>query len=151
MSLESPAALSRREAAERWHHLEELDDGCAVVTRRLEVVYLNGTARALAREDWYGHPCWYVLPVKDASCICTCPAIRAGSSAEILYCEETIYPEDGVPVVLGVGIVPVGDGSTPADTLLLLRPKSPGGDSDAFRREVIRDADELQTRVPTGR
>ncbi|MAG71295.1 MAG: hypothetical protein CL471_13520 [Acidobacteria bacterium] len=151
MPLESTAALRRRETAERWHHLEGLDDACAVVTRRMEVVYLNETARSLAVDDWYGRPCWHVLPVRDPSCVWTCAAVRAVSLAESLYCEETIYPKHGAPVTLGVGVVPVGEDSTRGDALLLLRLKSPGGGNDGFRQEVIRAAEDLQARVPTGR
>jgi hypothetical protein len=110
----------------------------------MEVVYLNGAARSLAREDWYGRPCWQVLPVRDASCAWACPAVRAVGSAAVLYCEETIYPEHSAPVTLGVGVIPIGEGPTRGDALLLLRPKIPAGRHDAFRQEVIRDAERLR-------
>ena len=96
MESDGPAAF--------WSFLEDQADACAVVTRRMNVLYLNAPARSLVPKDWFGKRCWAVFPVNDAFCAARCPAIRAVSrSDEIVYCEEKLdLGEDAPLLVLGV-------------------------------------------------
>ncbi len=122
----------------RWSFLEEESDACCVVTRRMEVVYLNATARSLVRADFFGRRCWEVFPVGGGACAARCPAVRAVSQADaIVYCEETVQVA-GQPVTLGVAVIPLRTAPAGPDRgLLLLRPKTAGRSDEAFRDELL--------------
>ena len=59
----------------RWSRLEDCSDASAVVSRRMEVLYLNPAARSLVPPRWRGLRCWEVFPVRDRSCASPCPAM----------------------------------------------------------------------------
>ncbi len=122
----------------RWSFLEEESDACCVVTRRMELVYLNATARSLVRADFFGRRCWEVFPVGGGACAARCPAVRAVSQADaIVYCEETVQVA-GQPVTLGVAVIPLRTAPAEPDRgLLLLRPKTAGRSDETFRDELL--------------
>ncbi len=131
-----------QQLASRWHFLEQAGDACAVVTRRMEVLYLNAAARVLVPSEWFGRRCWEVFPVAEEGCAARCPAIRAVSNAEdIAYCEETLVAPDGITQNLGVAVIPLRiAGAEGEQAILLLRPKAPGEPEDILRRELLRRA-----------
>jgi hypothetical protein len=133
--------------ADYWGPLEEISDASVVVTRSMQVLYLNATAKSLVPEDWRGLRCWELFPVGDTSCASRCPAIKAVQSASgISYCEEEIYP-DGAPVRLGVAVIPLPDESLrAARAVLVLRPKNSELPEETFREALLRDALALRVR-----
>ena len=136
----------REDEPARWSFLEEESDGCCVVTRRMELVYLNAVARSLVPGDFLGRRCWEVFPVGDQACASRCPAVRAVSKAEadaIVYCEETLHVAGG-PVTLGVAVIPLQMAQEGRERgLLLLRPKTAGSSDEAFRQELLEHARRL--------
>jgi hypothetical protein len=124
----------------RWEFLEGEADACAVVTRRMEVVYLNAAGRSLVPDGWLGERCWNVFPVGSAACAAACPAIRAVSAGcGIEYCEETIYP-GGEAVRLGVAVVPLDGARTGPRAILRLRPIREDVPRETFRAALLADA-----------
>lgn len=123
--------ISESDSDRRWGFLDDEPDACCVLTRRMEVIYLNAAARALVPgfeegSAWFGQRCWDVFPAREG-CATGCPAVQSvarGTIREIEYCEESVYPEDGTPIVLDVAIVPLTavrhDGGA---AVLVLRPK----------------------------
>jgi hypothetical protein len=135
----SPAAM-----AARWQFLEQNSDACSVITRRMELLYLNTAARALTPSQWFGRRCWQVFPVADQSCAARCPVVQAfDQSSDILYCEETVYPAGQPPLVLSVAVIPLPTrtGET-GQALLMLRPKT-GGELSA-RAQLLADASRMR-------
>lgn len=132
-----------------WNFLEEEADACAVVTRRMEVIFLNPAARRLVPRRWFGCRCWEIFPVGDESCAARCPAVRAVSrGSEIIYCEETLFPRGGEPVPVGVAVIPVA--GSPEDgqrAVLLIRPKPAGAAGQDFRGELLARAEALHARI----
>lgn len=132
----------------RWSRLEDCSDASAVVSRRMEVLYLNPAARSLVPPRWRGLRCWEVFPVRDRSCASQCPAIRAVQSREVFYCEEEVNPEGSTPVRLGVAVIPLAEvPEQTARAVLLLRPKSPVACDETFRRDLLNDAERLRASV----
>jgi hypothetical protein len=131
--------------AVKWAGLDDQGDPCAVVTRRMEVVYLNPAAQSLVPEAWPGRRCWEVFPVGAAACASRCPAVRAVTAAdEIELCEETIFP-GGDPVLLGVAVIPVGPPESESyRAMLLLRPRPADSAPDQFRARLLEDASRLR-------
>ena len=131
-----------QQLASRWHFLEQTEDACVVVTRRMEVLYLNAAARVLVPSVWFGRRCWEVFPVTGERCAARCPAIRAVSNAEdIVYCEETLFAPDGITQSLGVAVIPLRiAGAEGEQGILLLRPKAPREPEDILRRGLLRRA-----------
>jgi hypothetical protein len=116
------------ESALRWGFLEEDPDACAVVSDRMELVYMNAPARKLVSRAWFGRRCFEIFPTANDLCAFRCPTMTAvHESHEILYCEETLRGPEGPARELGVAVIPIGEleGSTrdSARALLLLRPK----------------------------
>jgi len=132
--------------ASRWGFLEEQSDACSVVTRRMEVVYLNHSAQTLVPPAWMGRRCWEVFPVGASSCAARCPAVKAVSASnEIVYCEETIYP-GGKPLPLGVAVIPLGEtGKDGEQAVLLLRPRAGHQEGDEFKAALLEDARNLRS------
>lgn len=133
--------------AARWSFLDGAEDACAVVTPRMEVVYLNEAARSLVPASWFGFRCWEVFPVRDRTCAARCPAVRSLQNGnEIEYCEETVYPAGTDPVTLGVAVIPLPLNPTGDDerALLVLRPKPAGVDEELFRGQLLADAAALE-------
>jgi hypothetical protein len=67
------------------------------------------------------------------------------ASGEIFYCEERIYPDGAAPVLLGVAVIPLPEGSAEqARAILLLRPKGPEVSHEDFRLRLLSDAGRLR-------
>jgi hypothetical protein len=130
----------------RWSFLNEQSGACSVVTRKMEVLYLNQTARSLVPPQWMGRRCWEVFPVGTSSCAARCPAVKAVSMNDgIAYCEETIYP-GGTPLPLGVAVIPLGaPGKYLEQAVLLIRPKNDQLAPEAFKEQLLRDAESLRS------
>jgi hypothetical protein len=137
---------SRERLAFRWGFLEREPDACAVVTRRMEVVYLNAAASSLVKPGWFGSQCWDVLLVEEAWCPAGCPVVGAVFRADdIIYCEETIRAHDGSPVPVGIAAIPVRVPCEEGEqALLLLRPAPPDAAREVFRRELLERAGKLR-------
>jgi hypothetical protein len=138
-----------KSAATHWSFLDDVPDGCAVVTQRMEVLFANSSARTLLPDDWFGRRCFEVFPVLDRKCASACPAVRAVRDADhILYCEETVVAPGGAMVRLGVAVIPFAqtreDG---ARAVLLLRAKADDVDTEAFRAGLEADARKLESRT----
>lgn len=114
------------ESALRWGFLEDDPDACAVVSDRMELVYMNEPARKLISQEWFGRRCFEIFPTANDLCAFKCPTIAAVHEAhEILYCEETLRGPEGPARELGVAVIPLeGMSHDEARALLLLRPKS---------------------------
>jgi hypothetical protein len=112
----------------------------------MELLYLNATARALARPQWLGHRCWQVFPVADQSCAARCPVSQAiRGLKEISYCEETIYPSGQSPLVLSVAVIPLpGLTDEEPNALIFMRPKAKTRAGDSMGADMIEEARELQ-------
>ena len=137
------------ENAMRWEFLESESDACAVVSERMELLYLNEAGRALTLPHWFAKRCFEVLPHRDESCAWHCPTIVAVSEAEeITYCEEDLSPAEGQPLILGTAVIPLEhtteDG---AKALLMFREKTAGAGEARFREQLLTDAQGLNTRV----
>ena len=142
-------SLFKDENAFRWEFLEQQKDACAVVSERMEVLYLNEAGRALTLPDWYAKRCFEVLPNVDGQCAWHCPTITAVSNArEITYCEETLGPAGGPSVTLGTAVIPMEHSEEDgAKALLLFRRKSGEADQQQFREELLADARKLEAQV----
>ncbi len=137
------------ESAIRWEFLEDESDACAVVSERMELLYLNGAGRALTLPDWFAKRCFEVLPHRDENCAWHCPTITAVSEAEeITYCEEALSPADGPSVTLGTAVIPMEHSAEDgAKALLMFRRKDAGSDQKSFQEKLLADAHDLHTRV----
>lgn len=148
---ESPATHSafKDENAIRWEFLESESDACAVVSERMELLFLNEAGRSLTLPDWFAKRCFEVLPSRDEHCAWHCPTITAVSEAEsITYCEEALSPADGPSVTLGTAVVPLTHSAEDgAKALLMFRQKLPGIDEARFQERLLADARDLSARV----
>ena len=137
------------ESAIRWEFLEDESDACAVVSERMELLYLNEAGRALTLPDWFAKRCFEVLPNRDEHCAWHCPTITAVSEAsEITYCEEALSPADGPSVTLGTAVIPVAHSAEDgARALLMFRRKDIGGDQKSFQEKLLADARDLDARI----
>lgn len=137
------------ETAMRWEFLDEEPEACAVVSERMELVYLNTAGRTLTPPEWFTRRCFEVLPVPDQNCAWKCPAITAVNKAEeVTYCEERLSV-DGAPAVdLGMAVIPLRrvreDGSK---AILLFRNKEGVRDEERFRDELLGHARDLDARI----
>jgi len=143
--------ILKDENAIRWEFLEDQSDACAVVSERMELLYLNAAGRALTLPDWFAKRCFEVLPNRDGHCAWHCPTIVAVSGADkITYCEEALAPADGPSVILGTAVIPMEHSSEDgAKALLLFRPKSTGDDQRDFQEKLLADARDLHDIVAT--
>ncbi len=141
------------ESAIRWEFLENESDACAVVSERMELLYLNGAGRALTLPDWFAKRCFEVLPHRDENCAWHCPTITAVSEAEeITYCEEALSPADGPSVTLGTAVIPMEHSADDgAKALLMFRRKDTGSDQKSFQEKLLTDARDLHARVAAHR
>ena len=135
----------------RWGFLEENGDACAVVSDRMELVYLNALARGLVPEEWFGRRCFEIFPTANEVCAFKCPTIAAVHEAsEIHYCEELLRMPDGAIRELGVAVIPLGGSSgDEARALLLLRPKADGSE-DSLLSDARRLRGDLLSRFERG-
>ena len=63
----------RDEASLQWAFLDDEEDPCMVLSERMECVYVNGAARTLVPEEWFGKRCFEVLPTVDETVPFTVP------------------------------------------------------------------------------
>ena len=141
------------ESAMRWEFLEDESDACAMVSERMELLYLIEAGRALILPDWFSKRCFEVLPHRDEHCAWHCPTITAVSEAdEITYCEEALSPADGPSVTLGTAVIPIEHSAEDgAKALLMFRRKDPGGDQKSFQEKLLADARDLHARIAAHR
>jgi hypothetical protein len=144
-----PISTLRDEAAVRWGFLEDETDACAVVSERMELVYLNALARILTPPQWFAKRCFEVLPATNEQCAWQCPTIAAVHQAEdITYCEESLHGDDASVVILGTAVIPLTRvREDESRALLLFRHKDESCDEAEFRKQLLEDASRLQTRV----
>ena len=137
------------ESAMRWEFLEDENDACAVVSERMELLYLNGAGRALTLPDWFAKRCFEVLPNRDEHCAWHCPTITAVSEAAgITYCEEALSPADGPSVTLGTAVIPMEHSAEDGTkALLMFRRKDAGSDQKSFQEKLLADARDLHARI----
>ncbi len=139
--------LLQEETSMRWNFLDQEPEACAVVTRRMELLYLNPSCQSLVPIDWFSRRCFEVLPHEEALCALDCPTIHAVQTAEeISYAEETLRLEDGASMTLGTAVIPLRETGL-ARAVLLFREKAADTDADAFTTRLLADARELQERV----
>ena len=120
-----------------------------MVSKGIEVIYLNGQAKSLVQSDWLGKPCWKVFPVADQNCAARCPAVKAvRNGGPIAFCEEKICAVDRSPLDLAVAVIPlpVAHDQKPG-AILLMRPK-PGDEETQFRSRLMDDARKLRKSSP---
>lgn len=141
-------SMLRDEISATWDFLEKESEPCAVVSERMELLYLNKTGRTLGAAEWFGKRCFEVLPVTDSWCALHCQTIKAvNQTDEIAYCEENFWGQPGAAVGFGGAIIPLGDFKRAgAQALIVLRPKVKT-DDEGFRKSVLAYARELQSRV----
>jgi hypothetical protein len=132
------------ESALRWGFLEDEPDACAVVSDRMEVVYMNEPARKLVAESWFGRRCFEIFPTANDLCAFHCPTMTAvHQSHDILYCDEILRAPGGPVRELGVAVIPLeGMSRDEARSLLLLRPKS-----ESTREALLEEASKLEGRL----
>jgi len=122
-------SILEEEGSLRWGFLDANDDACAVVSDRMELVYLNESARELVPEQWFGRRCFEIFPTANELCAFKCPTIAAVQDArEVYHCEEVLRVPAGETRKLDVAVIPLaGMSGDAACALLLLRPKSEEG------------------------
>lgn len=141
-------SLLKEETSLRWNFLDQQPEACAVVTTRMELLYLNYACQSLVPVDWFSLRCFEVLPHEDALCALDCPTIHAVQTAEeITVCEETLRFDDGRAAALSTAVIPLRETDDRAKAVLLFRANDPTIDADEFRSRLLADARELQDRV----
>ena len=132
------------ESALRWGFLEDNPHACAVVSDRMELIYMNQPARKLVSESWFGRRCFEIFPTANDLCAFHCPTMTpVHQSHDILYCEETLRAPSGPVRELGVAVIPLeGMSQDEARSLLLLRPKS-----ESTREALLEEASKLRGRL----
>lgn len=142
-------SILKEETAMRWGFLDDEAEPCAVVTERMELVYLNGLARVLTPPEWFAKRCFEVLPVTNEQCAWQCPTITAVHEAkELTYCEEHLRRDDGSTIDLGTAVIPFSWSSEDgAKALLMFRLKEDDVEGTEFQEELLRDASDLQARL----
>ncbi|NIR28215.1 MAG: hypothetical protein GWN84_02550 [Gammaproteobacteria bacterium] len=133
----------------RWGFLDQERDACAVVSQRMELVYINRAGQGLVPREWFGKRCFEVLPVVNEKCAWHCPTIKAvAESPGIVYCEELIHTADEPALAFGVAVIPVPQtGEDPARAVLLLRRKDAGVDEGAFQHSLLQEGARTLLRI----
>lgn len=142
-------SMLKDEVALHWSFLDAESDGFAVVSERMELLFVNTAARALVFEDWFAKRCWEAFPTKHEECLLRCPTIQAmGKGDEIRYQEEVLEPEGKSSMRLGVAMIPLPAGRPDkAAALLLLRPRDDTPGEVSFRSKVLAAAIEVRSRL----
>lgn len=143
-------SILQDESAMRWSFLEEETCACAVVTERMELVYLNGPGRSITPVEWFGKRCFEVLPTSDSGCAWECPTLSAVAEHQhITYCEESLRLEaEEQPLVLGTAVIPLPErGDDAAYAVLMFKPKPLLCDEARFREQLISEATLLRERI----
>ena len=143
-----PQSSLEDEAAIRWGFLEEDALALAAVSDRMELVYLNESARELVPVSWFGKRCFEVFPVADELCAFSCPTIHAVHEAtEIRHCHESLKLDNGVNRELEVAVIPLGSAKKRATALLLLRNQEILANPEEDERKLFEDAERVRQRV----
>jgi hypothetical protein len=66
-------SMLQQESALRWGFLKQEKNACAIVSDRMEIVYMNEPARRLVLLDWFGRRCFEVFPTAKDLCAIGCP------------------------------------------------------------------------------
>ena len=141
-------SLLKEETTMRWGFLDKEPEACAVVTARMELVYLNYACQSLVPVDWFSRRCFEVLPHEDALCALDCPTIHAVQTArEITVCEEALRFADDSTATLGTAVIPLQDADDLASAVLLFRRKDAAADTDTFTSQLLEDARALRERL----
>lgn len=142
-------SMLQDETALRWGFLEDEVETVAVVSPRMELVYVNSSGRRLLPENWFGKRCFETLAVGTGECAWTCPTIQAVDASEgLVYCEEHVNLEDGLTLDLGVVVIPMPqDKVRSAKALLFMRKKPQLGVEPGYQETLLKDAASLQGRV----
>lgn len=141
-------SLLKEETSMRWGFLDQEREACAVVTTRMELLYLNFACQSLVPVDWFSRRCYEVLPHENAMCAMDCPTIHAvQTAAEITVCEEALRFADGTSAALATAVIPLPDSDDMARALLMFRRKDSADDTESFAARLLADAKELQDRV----
>ncbi len=145
----NPASAFRDEEQLRWEFLDQEPEACAVVSQRMELVYINPAGQRLVPREWFGKRCFEVLPVVNEKCAWHCPTIKAvAESPGIVYCEELIRTADEPALAFGVAVIPVPQtGEDPARAVLLLRRKDAGVNQAAFQHDLLREGARMLLRI----
>ena len=132
----------RDETALRWGFLEEEDWPCAVVSDRMELVYINASGRALVPQEWFGRRCYEVLPNVDEACGLHCPTMAAvHEAAEPVYCKEELTSSSGETVTFGVAVIPLALGERErVKAVLLLHRRGENVDEAGFQQALLGEA-----------
>ena len=144
-------ALLKEGAALSWQFLEEMSDPCAVVTGRMELLFINQPCQSLVPHEWFARRCFEMLPTSEALCALDCPTIRAVQTSDaIVYADECLRTDDGSTIDLGTAVIPVERSvEDSAKAILLFRLRDPGIDTDRKRFEagLLEDAAKLAERA----
>lgn len=149
--MNEPKSPLREQTELRWNFLEREKDPCAVVTKRMEIVFSNRAAKEVLPGDVFGKRCFEVMPVAKEQCAWECPTMRAVvEAAELVYCEEFLGPNEGGPRTLGVAVIPIGGfdlGPDASRAVLLFRDRPSESENEAFRESLLKDAEMLRERI----
>ncbi len=140
------------EAAFQWDFLEAESDACAVLTERMEMLYLNAAGRDWVEQDWFGKHCWEVFPTRQKNCVFRCATIQAlGRGDEAKFHTETLLRKDGSSIKLGIGWIPLSArAGDKAAAMMLLRPcadEDDEGGEPAFKEKLLEAATLLKARI----
>lgn len=133
------------ESALLWAFLEDLAEACAVVSSRMEFVYLNRPARLLVPNEWFAKRCFETFPVTNEKCSFFCPTITAVHAAtDIVYSKESLQLGDGGTLELDVAVIPLeGKPVDEARALLVFREHR----DDTSLRTLEREATVLREKL----
>ena len=142
-----PKSILEDEARLRWSFLETEPDACAVVSLRMELVYLNSRAQQLTIPDWFGRRCFEVFPADNEKCAWKCPTIAAVHEAqEIVFSRENLVLK-GAPATLGVAVIPLHKVLVGRAQAVLLLRSLEATDEANFKATLLADAATLRDRI----
>ena len=142
-------ALLKEDSALSWQFLDGEADPCAVVTNRMELLYINQPCQSLVPHEWFARRCFEILPTSEALCAMDCPTIAAvQSSDQIVYADECLQSESGTPINLGTAVIPVERSlEDSARAILLFRLRDGDAEPATFAERLLADARNLATRT----
>ena len=127
------------ESALLWAFLEGEAEACAVVSSRMEFVYLNRLAQLLVPREGFAKRCFETFPVTNERCAFFCPTIKAVHEAtEIVYCRESLRLAEGGTLELDVAVIPLdGKPLDEAAALLMLREQVDSASLHTLANEAV--------------
>lgn len=143
-----PSSVLEDESVLLWSFLEEEAEACAVVSSRMEFVYLNQPARRLVPKEWFAKRCFETFPVANERCAFFCPTITAVHAAtEIVYCKESLRLGQGGTLELDVAVIPIeGKPVDEARSLLVFREHRDEASLRTLATEAAALRDKLRSR-----